>query len=101
MKLLEVVPADNNKHKYVATFDNNGKIKKTYFGALGYNDYTLYYANEGSVIANKHKQRYLKRHEKDLKTNDPTRAGYLSYYILWNKPTVEASIRDYRRSFGL
>lgn len=101
MKLLEVVPANNNKHKYVATFDNEGKIKKTYFGAVGYNDYTLYTANEGSVIANIHKERYLKRHKKDLKTDDPTRAGYLSYYILWNKPTISASIRDYRRRFNL
>ena len=33
---------------------------------------------------------------KDTRTGDPTRAGYLSLYILWNKPSLKASITDYK-----
>jgi hypothetical protein len=47
------------------------------------------------------KERYLKRHKKDLRTNDPMRAGYLSYYLLWNKPTLQESIKDYKKKFNL
>jgi hypothetical protein len=47
------------------------------------------------------RERYQQRHKKDLLTNDPTRAGYLAYYILWNKETVTASVRDYRKRFNM
>jgi hypothetical protein len=30
---------------------------------------------------------------------DPTRAGTLSRFVLWNKPTLRASIRSYRKRF--
>jgi len=32
------------------------------------------------------KKDYLKRHLKDLKTNDYTKSGFLSIFIAWNKP---------------
>jgi hypothetical protein len=57
-------------------------------------DYTL----TGDVEA---RERYRSRHRKDLETNDPTRAGYLAWYILWNKPTIRESIKDYRARFNL
>ena len=44
---------------------------------------------------------YIFRHHKDLKTGDPTRAGYLSMFVLWNKPSLAISIRDYRRRLGI
>ena len=37
---------------------------------------------------------YLKRHLKDLETNDYKRAGYLSMFLLWNKPTLKESMKD-------
>ena len=43
------------------------------------------------------RNRYIIRHAKDLKTDDPTRAGYLSIFLLWSKPTLEASVKDYNR----
>ena len=45
----------------------------------------------------KRRENYISRHKKDLRTNDPMRPGYLSMYILWNKPTVSASLADYKR----
>ena len=44
---------------------------------------------------------YRRRHKKDLETKDPMRAGYLSYYLLWNKKTLASSIKDYKKKFKL
>jgi hypothetical protein len=48
------------------------------------------------------KKRYRDRHRKDLLTNDPTRAGYLSYYILWGDSTsFQKNLSAYKRRFNL
>jgi hypothetical protein len=47
------------------------------------------------------RDRYRTRHKKDLDTKDPTRAGYLAYYLLWNKETLTESIKDYKKKFNL
>lgn len=95
MRLIRVVRSSNPDKKYDAIFeDDTGRQKVTSFGFRGMDDYTL----TGDVEA---KERYRSRHRKDLETNDPTRAGYLAYYILWNKPTITESIKDYRQRFNL
>jgi hypothetical protein len=43
---------------------------------------------------------YRKRHAND-KIDEPMTAGALSWWILWNKPTLEASIKDYARRFKI
>lgn len=82
--------------KFQATFKlNNGKEKKTSFGASGYTDYTL----SGDK---KKRDAYRKRHKKDLNTKDPMRAGFLSYYILWGDSTnLQTNIKSYKKRFGL
>jgi DNA-binding response OmpR family regulator len=46
--------------------------------------------------------RYIKRHQKDLATGDPTRAGFLSRYLLWGESTsMMANLRAYRARFNL
>jgi hypothetical protein len=87
--LVRVVPAHDGKHKYIGVFSNG---VHTPFGAVGYEDFTIHKDK-------KRRLQYIKRHEKDLQTKDPYRAGYLSMYILWNKPTIEESIKDYNRMF--
>jgi hypothetical protein len=89
-KIIKLEKANNKKHKWIATFDDG---KKTKFGSYGADDFTITGDEE-------QKKRYRARHQKDLKTNDPQRAGYLSYYILWNLPTIEASVKDYNKRFG-
>lgn len=77
MRLLSVVPAHDGTHKLEATFETDkGKTKKTKFGAAGMTDYLI--SKEADRRA-----RYRQRHHKDLQTHDPTRAGYLSYHLLW------------------
>ena len=43
------------------------------------------------------KKNYLKRHLKDLETNDYTKPGFLSIFISWNKPTLKDSIKDFNK----
>lgn len=81
--------------KYDAVFERNGREFVQPFGQKGYSDFT------------KHKdvtrrQRYLTRHRGMHEDwNDPTTAGALSRWILWNKPTFKASLADYKRRFKL
>jgi hypothetical protein len=48
------------------------------------------------------RDRYRERHKKDLKTGDPSRAGYLSYYLLWGDSTsLQMNIEAYKKKFNL
>jgi hypothetical protein len=90
VELIKIEKANDGKHKFVAIFNVNGKEKHTKFGAEGYSDY-LHHKDKERM------HRYNFRHKKDLRTGDVTRAGFLSVFILWNKPTLQASINDYKR----
>ena len=95
IKLLSIKRLKSGQKKYIAEFeittkDGKKKKKSTKFGAKGMSDYTIHKDTE-------RRNRYIKRHTKDLRTNDPSRAGYLSMYILWNKKTYKASLLDYKR----
>ena len=81
--------------KMMATFYdiNNNKIKTVHFGASGYSDYTIHKDPE-------RKQRYINRHKKNEDWDDPMTSGTLALYILWNKPTIKESIKDYKKKFN-
>ena len=51
------------------------------------NDYTLHKDKE-------RRRRYRKRHEKFLKTNDPTRAGFLSRLLWGDSTSLKKNISD-------
>jgi len=82
--------------KLMAIFTrDNGRTKTTHFGAAGMDDYTLK-KNKAQ------RARYRQRHKRDLKTNDPTRAGYLSYHLLWGDSTsLRTNISSYKKRFNL
>ena len=96
MVKLVVSKSDKKDKKYKAVFTyKDGKTKTTHFGAKGMEDYTTHKDKE-------RRSRYRARHKKDLKTNDYTRAGYLSYYILWgDKTNLKDAIKDYKKRFKL
>ena len=96
MKLLSVKKADDGIHKLVATFETDtGHTKHTKFGAIGYDDYTRTHDAE-------QRNRYRARHEKDLKTGDPSKAGFLSYYILWGDSTsIPRNVASFKSKFSL
>ena len=83
------------KKKYTAIFYDGEKKKKTiHFGASGYSDFLKHKDEE-------RKKRYIDRHKARENWSDPMTAGALSRYILWNKPTLRASIADYKKRFNL
>jgi hypothetical protein len=96
-KLLDVVKSDKPGKKLKAVFknDDTGRNKTVHFGDSTMDDYTLTKDKE-------QRSRYRSRHAKDLDTGDPTRAGYLSYYLLWGDSTsVAKNVAAYRNKFHL
>lgn len=84
----------NSEKKYMAIFYENGKkIKTTHFGAAGMSDYTKHKDPA-------RKQRYMNRHRATEDWSKPMTAGALSRFILWNKPSLKASISDYKKRFN-
>ena len=99
---VEIARSSNPEKKLMAVFsDKEGnKIKTTHFGQRGASDYTKHGDKERM-------ERYLERHGGGTTTStkedwkDPTTAGSLSRWILWNKPSLSGSFADFKRRFGL
>jgi hypothetical protein len=95
MKLLKIGKSDKPDKKLMATFETDGRTKTTHFGSKGMDDYTITKDKE-------QRDRYRQRHKKDLDTKDPTRAGYLSWYILWGDSTkMKENIKTFKNKFNL
>jgi len=95
MHLVSITPSTKPDKKYMAIFDKEGRRKTTHFGSKGMDDYLHTHDKD-------QRDRYRTRHKKDLMTRDPTRAGFLSYYILWGDSTsLRQNISDYKQRFGL
>lgn len=90
--------ASDGKYKYVACFYNKSKklVKTSRFGAKGYSDFTKH-KNP------KRKSKYITRHKsrENWGKSGMTSAGALSRWILWNKPTLRGSIKNYKERFNL
>lgn len=105
IKLLRVVRSSNKDKKYDAIFLVNDKEKKVSFGASGYRDYTLVNNKDSKFYLpkildrNVVKASYIRRHREKENWNNPLTAGALSRYILWNKKTLNASIKDFKQRF--
>jgi hypothetical protein len=82
--------------KMMAIFYDNAKkkVKTTHFGQATASDYILH--NDLT-----RKMNYISRHKEREDWNDYMTAGALSRWILWNKPTLSASIDDYINMFRL
>jgi hypothetical protein len=95
MKLLSVVPSKRSGKKYDAVFESDaGRTKRVSFGAAGMDDFTKTGDEE-------RKRLYLIRHKARENWDKPDTPGALSRWLLWNKPTLEESIRDFRRRFKI
>jgi hypothetical protein len=88
--------SSNPAKKLDAVFSNTsgGRTKTVSFGSANMDDYTIKKDRE-------QRTRYRSRHKKDLQTGDPTRGGYLSWYILWGASTSRReNIASYKKRFG-
>jgi hypothetical protein len=96
VKLIKITKSTKPDKKMMAVFQNeDGSTKTTHFGAKGMDDYTITKDKE-------QRDRYRERHAKDLETKDPTRAGYLSFHILWGDSTSKReNIKNYKKKFNL
>lgn len=102
MKLLSVKPSTHPDKKYTATFCMcegatkccDSERKKVNFGSRG-----------SSTFIDHHdpvkKKNYLARHKANENWNSPTTPGSLARFILWNKETLAASIKDFKKRFNL
>jgi hypothetical protein len=94
MKVV-IKKSDKAGKKLMAIFTkDDGRTKTTHFGSAGMSDFTKHKDEE-------RKKRYLDRHRARENWNDKFSAGALSRWILWNKPTLRASISDYKKKFNL
>ena len=93
MKLLYVTPSHKLNKKYMAIFMIDDNLKITHFGDDRYEDFTMHRDT-------KRKQRYINRHQHENWDN-PTSAGTLSRFLLWNKSTLIESIKDFKKRFNL
>lgn len=95
-KLLRVIKSPKAGKKWRAVFESeSGREKNTDFGDSSAEDYTQHHDKE-------RRERYRSRHKKDLQTGDPTRAGFLSWYLLWGESTsLQENLAAYRRRFGV
>ncbi len=92
---MVIKKSDKAGKDYMAIFTkDNGRTKTTHFGDANLDHYT-------SGASKEQRTRYRARHKKDLQTNDPKRAGYLSYYILWGESkSMRENIKSYKRRFN-
>ncbi len=91
LKLVKIVKSPKTEKKLRAYFSDG---THTDFGAKGYSDFTLHKDPE-------RRDRYDNRHKIREDWNNPKTAGSLSKWVLWNKPSLKASISDYKRRFNL
>ena len=95
MRLKTIRRSHRKEKKWDAVFDKDGKEKIVPFGAHGMSDYTKHKDKT-------RKARYLHRHAgMGEHWNQPDTPGALSRWVLWNKPSFEASMKDFKKRFHL
>jgi len=67
--------------------------KKVHFGDIRYSNYTKHKDK-------KRKRAYIARHSKLKNWNKKNTAAYFSRYILWNKRTIRASVKDLEKKLN-
>jgi len=94
MSVYVLSPSSRSDKKW-SVLTPSGKV--IHFGADGYSDFTLHKDES-------RKNNYLSRHgggNEDWKKTGINTAGFWSRWLLWNLPTIEASIRDIEMRFGI
>ena len=97
VKLLAIKPSsDPDKKLDVKLETDAGREKTVRIGAKGMDDFT-------KTRDEDQKARYLTRHRarEDWKLSGVLSSGFWSRWLLWNKPTLEASRRDVKERFNL
>ena len=91
MMVVQIKKSTRADKKWMAIFED-GKV--VHFGASGYEDYTTHHDVE-------RKKRYENRHKAKEHWNDYKTPGFWAKNLLWNKPSIAASIKDIEKNFPL
>lgn len=97
MPRVELSRSDNPDKKYrIILHKEDGGKKTVHFGQKGAGDYTTHKDAE-------RKQSYLERHRKgeDWTKRGIGTAGFWSRHLLWNKKSIDESVRDIERKFNV
>jgi hypothetical protein len=92
MMRVEIRRSRRRDKKWDAVLMREGRSRTVPFGARGYDDFTLTGDRE-------QRERYLARHRAREDWSDPTTPGFWAARLLWNKPTLRASVADVNRRF--
>ncbi len=94
---VNITKSTRTGKKMMATFydEVKKKVKTTHFGVSGYEHYS------GGHQDLQRKINYFERHEKKENWNYYMSAGSLSRWVLWNKVSLNESIKDYMYRFKL
>jgi hypothetical protein len=95
--MIVYLKRSTNPDKKYMVYVDDGKSKKTvHFGASGYSDYTHHKDPE-------RKARYVARHKdkENWGKSGIKTAGFWSLWLLWNKPTLGASIKHTEKKFNI
>jgi hypothetical protein len=99
VRIISFSRSDIPEKKYKVVIERDGREKTIHFGASGYKDYTLF----SPLEREQRKKNYITRHQskEDWTMSGIDTAGFWAKHILWNKPSVSASLADTRRRFNL
>ena len=99
LRLVKIVKSPKKEKKYMAVYSDG---KKVHFGARGMGDHIIY-SRKSKSLGQSRKQAYIGRHKRreNWGKSGARSPGSLSRWILWNKPSLRASISDYKRKFNL
>ena len=90
--LIKLSKSDKPDKKYKVLIGN----RTIHFGSAGMSDYTKHKDPVRKAL-------YIKRHKAREKwgKNGIRTAGFWSKWLLWNKPTINESIRDIQKRFNV
>lgn len=96
IQYIQILNSKKPEKKYVARFFDQDKnmVKQTNFGSKTGLNFTLHKDEEV-------KRNWIARHEVRGTFDKPTSPSALARWLLWNKPTLSASFKDYLKRFKL
>lgn len=101
MKLLQFKLSDKPTKRFTAVFEMPDKKRRTtHFGQKFSDGGVPQTFLDGAPEAKR--KAYLARHATDLRTKNPTRAGFLSYYVIWGPSRkLETNLKAFLKQFKI
>lgn len=93
---IQPSPLKGKAYRAVFTRRKDQATTHTDFGSSSHANYTIHHDE-------KRKANYLSRFRKLIEryADNPQAPTTLSTMLLWNKPTLEESLKDYKKKFGM